>query len=326
MGGVLKDGEWVSEESFANEEGRYDRQPSQFRGWLTADGAPGPDGQEGFKAEADRYHLYVSYACPWAHRTLILRALKGIEEMLPISVTHWLMRDQGWTFHEGPGVIPDPMGHETLHGIYQHADPKVNGKATVPVLWDKKTERIVNNESSEIIRMLTRAFDGLGAKPLDTYPDALRSEIDEVNERVYHTVNNGVYKAGFAEKQKVYEEEVEKLFSSLRWLEDRLEGEDYLVGNTLTEADIRLLTTLLRFDAVYYGHFKCNVTRIADMPNLHRYMLGLARMPEVAGTIHLDHIKGHYYGSHRSINPTGIVPVGPELDFGSAPLPDAGNA
>ncbi len=318
MGGVLQDGEWKTEESFAGEDGRYDRQPSRFRDWVTKDGSPGPDGQKGYEAEADRYHLYVSYACPWAHRTLIVRALKGLEEIIPISVVNWLMREDGWTFKDGPGVVPDPMGHEKLHQIYQKADPNVSGKATVPVLWDKKTQTIVNNESSEILRMLSRAFDDLGAKPLDTYPEALRAEIDEVNDRVYSTVNNGVYKAGFAETQTAYEDEVGPLFDSLDWLEDRLKGQAYLVGGQLTEADIRLLTTLLRFDAVYYSHFKCNIRRIADYENLHAYVLRLAAIREIKDTIHMNHIKGHYYGSHRSINPTGIVPVGPELDFETA--------
>ena len=312
MAGHLEDGRWVTQESFANEDGRYDRPESEFRDWVTADGSPGPDGQRAVKAEADRFHLYVAYACPWATRALILRELKGLQEMIPISVVNPLMRDQGWTFHEAPGVIPDPMGHEALHEIYQLSDPHVNGKATVPVLWDKHDRRIVNNESSEIIRMMTRAWDDLGALPLDTYPQALRAEIDEVNDRVYHTVNNGVYKAGFAETQEAYEDEVEKLFGSLFWLEERLGSRDWLIGDWMTEADIRLITTLMRFDAVYFGHFKCNVRQIRDFPALRAYVLRMCEVEAVRSTCHMDHIKQHYYRSHRSVNPTGIVPVGPE--------------
>ncbi len=319
MAGHLEDGKWVTEDGFAGDDGAYDRPPSEFRDWVTADGSPGPDGQEAVKAEPDRFHLYVCYACPWAHRTLILRELKGLAEMIPVSAVHWLMLDDGWTFQEGPGVIPDPMGHEKLYEIYQLSDPHANGKATVPVLWDKKDRRIVNNESSEIIRMMTRAWDGLGAAPLDTYPEALRGEIDEVNDRVYEHVNNGVYKTGFATTQEVYERELCPLFETLDWLEERLEGEDWLVGDQMTEADIRLLTTLLRFDAVYYSHFKCNVRRIRDYPNLSAFVRRMAAMDAVRNTTHMDYIKGHYYGSHRNINPTGIVPLGPDLDFPHAP-------
>ena len=319
MAGHLENGEWVTEEQFAGEDGAYDRPDSEFRDWVTADGGPGPDGHRGVKAAPGRFHLYVCYACPWAHRALILRELKGLQDMIPVSAVHWLMLDDGWTFQDGPGVIPDPMGHEKLYEIYQLSDPHVNGKATVPVLWDKHERRIVNNESSEIIRMMTRAWDGLGAKELDTYPEALRAEIDEVNAPVYDHVNNGVYKTGFATTQEVYEREVGPLFETLDMLEDRLDGQDWLVGSQMTEADIRLLTTLLRFDAVYYSHFKCNVRRIRDYPNLNAFVRRMAQMDAVRTTTHMDHIKGHYYGSHRSINPTGIVPVGPDLDFPHAP-------
>ncbi|MCQ8183795.1 glutathione S-transferase family protein [Parvularcula maris] len=319
MGGKLIDGEWHSSGSkgFADDDGAFKREESSFRRWITPDGSPGPDGQDAVRAEEGRYHLYVSYACPWAHRALILRSLKKLHDVLPVSVTHWLMLEQGWTFHEGEGVIPDPNeGVEALHQLYQISDPNASCKATVPVLWDKKERRIVNNESSEIIRILTRSFDAFTSVELDTYPQELRGEIDEVNDRVYETLNNGVYKAGFATKQEVYEKEVSPLFDTLTWLEERLEGQDYLVGNRLTEADIRLLTTLLRFDAVYYSHFKCNRMRIKDLPNLHRYTLRLANKPEIAETIHMGHAKRHYYESHRSVNPTGIVPVGPDLGFG----------
>ena len=318
MGGYLKNGEWrTGEEGFADDDGAFHRTSSEYRDWITPDGSPGPDGQDAVKAEPDRFHLYVSYACPWAHRALVTRRLKGIEEMIPVSVTHWLMRERGWTFDDGPGVVPDPNENAaTVHELYQIADPNVSGKATVPVLWDKRERRIVNNESSEIIRIFNTAFADLGANAIDLYPAAHREEIDAVNERVYEDVNNGVYKSGFATTQEAYEKEVEPLFDTLHWLEARLEGKDFLVGGRLTEAYIRLLTTLLRFDAVYYSHFKCNRKRIADLPNLHRYMLTLAGRDETAETIHMDHAKRHYYQSHTSINPTQIVPVGPELRFG----------
>ncbi|MEE4200753.1 glutathione S-transferase family protein [Erythrobacter sp.] len=317
MGGYLKNGEWLAgDDGFADEDGSFHRTTSEFRDWITPDGSPGPSGQDAAKAQKDRFHLYVSYACPWAHRTLITRRLKGIEAFVPVSVTHWLMRERGWTFDEGPGVVSDPNENaSTIHELYQIADPDVSGKATVPVLWDKKERRIVNNESSEIIRIFNTAFTDLGARDIDLYPETLRDEIDEVNERVYENVNNGVYKSGFATTQEAYEDAVEPLFDTLHWLEARLEGKDYLVGKQLTEADVRLLTTLLRFDAVYYGHFKCNRKRIADLPNLHRYMLDLAARDEIADTIHMDHAKRHYYQSHTSINPTQIVPVGPDLQF-----------
>jgi putative glutathione S-transferase len=319
MSGYLKDGVWhEGSGGFAGEDGRFARQDSVFRDWVTPDGEPGPDGQNAVPAEPGRYRLYVSYACPWAHRTLILRALKKLQDQIEVSVTHPLMLERGWTFDEGDGVIPDPMGHGTLHEIYQKSDPHVSGKATVPVLWDIKEERIVNNESADIIRMLTRSWDKFGAQRLDTYPEEHREEIDAVNERVYETVNNGVYKAGFAETQEAYEEAVLPLFESLRWLDGRLKTESYLVGNVLTEADVRLLTTLLRFDAIYPSHFKCNLCRIKDLPNLQEFLLNLASMPQIAGTIRMDHAKRHYYSSHRHINPSGIVPVGPVLEFEEA--------
>jgi len=318
MSGFLKNGEWhEGSDGYADEDGSFKRWDTEFRDWITPDGAQGPDGQDAVKAEAGRFHLYVSYACPWAHRTLITRRLKGLEDMIDISVTHWLMRERGWTFDDGPGVIPDP--HENanaVHELYQIADSQVSGKATVPVLWDTKDRRIINNESSEIIRIFNTGFADLGANSLDLYPHKHREEIDAVNDRVYTDVNNGVYKSGFATTQNAYEEAVEPLFETLHWLEARLEGADYLVGGVLTEADIRLLTTLLRFDAVYFGHFKCNRKRIADLPNLHRYMLALAARDEIAPTINMHHAKHHYYQSHISINPTQIVPVGPDLQFG----------
>lgn len=315
--GKLVDGQWhdVWYETAASG-GRFLRKESSFRNWVTADGAPGPSGKGGFKAEAGRYHLYVSLACPWAHRTLIMRALKGLEEMISVSVVNWLMLEEGWTFKDGPGVIPDMINHaRVLHEVYTRADPHYTGRVTVPVLWDKQQDTIVNNESAEIIRMLTTAFDHLGAKPGDYYPAALRAEIDAINARVYDTLNNGVYKAGFATSQAAYEEAIVPLFETLDWLEDRLAQRRFLVGNRMTEADIRLFTTLVRFDAVYVGHFRCNLRRIEDYPNLSAYLRDLYQWPGVAATVNMDHIKRHYYQSHRTINPVGIVPLGPILDF-----------
>jgi putative glutathione S-transferase len=315
--GLLVDGTWQEKwYETESQKGRFVRAESQFRNWVTADGGAGPTGEAGFKAEPGRYHLYVSYACPWAHRTLIFRALKGLEAMIPVSVVHWHMGARGWTFEPGPGVIPDPIHHAaTLADVYTAADPKYTGRVTVPVLWDKRRGTIVNNESAEIIRMFNSAFDGLGAAPGDYYPADLHSEIDALNTRIYATVNNGVYKAGFATTQAAYEEAVQPLFETLDWLEDRLGSRRTLCGDRRTEADWRLFTTLLRFDPVYVGHFKCNIRRIADYPRLSAYLADLLAVPGVRGTVHLDHIKQHYYGSHTSINPTGIVPVGPRLDW-----------
>lgn len=313
--GLLVDGEWHDQwYDTAKSGGRFQRQDSAFRNWVTADGSPGPSGEGGFEAESGRYHLYVSLACPWAHRALIFRALKGLEAMIDVSVVHWLMLDQGWTFTEGPGVVPDPIGGSRyLHQVYTRADPRYSGRVTVPVLWDKRRGTVVNNESSEIIRMFNSAFDGVGAKPGDYYPQALRGEIDQLNERIYGTVNNGVYKAGFATTQEAYEEAVGPLFETLDWLEERLDGRRFLTGDAVTEADWRLFTTLIRFDAVYVGHFKCNIRRIADYPRLSAYLRRLLAVEGVAETINFGHIKRHYYESHRTINPTGIVPVGPDL-------------
>jgi putative glutathione S-transferase len=258
----------------------------------------------------------VSYACPWAHRTLIFRRLKGLEEMIGVSVVNHFMGAQGWTFHEGDGVIPDPVHDvEYLHELYTAADPQFSGRVTVPVLWDKKTGTIVSNESSEIIRMFNSAFDHLGATPGDFYPEALREEIDQVNERIYHTLNNGVYKCGFATTQEAYEEAFVALFDTLDWLEERLSTRRFLLGDTITEADWRLFTTLVRFDAVYVGHFKTNLHRIADYPNLWAYTRELYQTPGVRSTVNMHHIKQHYYGSHESINPSRVVPMGPLIDF-----------
>jgi putative glutathione S-transferase len=315
--GLLVDGQWQDRwYDTASTGGKFVRKEAQFRNWVTPDGAPGPSGEGGFEAAAGRYHLYVSYACPWAHRTLIFRRLKGLEDAISVSVVHWYMAEDGWTFAPGPGVVADPInGAPFMRDVYTAADPRYTGRVTVPVLWDKERSTIVSNESSEIIRMLNSAFDGIGATPGDYYPAALREEIDAVNERVYGDVNNGVYKSGFATTQEAYEDAVKTLFGTLDWLEERLGGQRYLVGDQITEADWRLFTTLLRFDPVYVGHFKCNIRRIVDYPNLWGYTRDLYQQPGVADTVRMDHIKGHYYESHDTINPTRVVPVGPEIDF-----------
>ena len=315
--GLLVDGQWVDQWYDTKKTGgRFVRTQTQFRNWITADGSAGPTGQAGYKAEADRYHLYVSLACPWASRTLMIRTLKGLEDMISISVVHPLMLEQGWTFEEGEGVIGDPIFQARyLHQVYTAVKPDYTGRVTVPVLFDKKTKTIVNNESSEIIRMLNTAFDDLGAKPGNYVPDQWLEEIDTVNDFVYHRINNGVYKAGFATKQEVYEEEVAALFEALDQMEERLAGQDYLVGNRLTEADIRLFTTLVRFDAVYFGHFKCNIKPLTAYPKLWAYTKRIYQLPGMAQTVNFDHIKRHYYGSHKTINPTGVIPMGPTLDW-----------
>ena len=315
--GLLVDGQWVDQWYDTKKTGgRFVRTQTQFRNWITADGSAGPTGQAGYKAEADRYHLYVSLACPWASRTLMIRTLKGLEDMISISVVHPLMLEHGWTFEEGEGVIGDPIFQARyLHEVYTAVKPDYTGRVTVPVLFDKKTKTIVNNESSEIIRMLNTAFDGLGAKPGNYVPDQWLEEIDAVNDFVYHRINNGVYKAGFATKQEVYEEEVASLFAALDQMEERLAGQDYLVGNRLTEADIRLFTTLVRFDTVYFGHFKCNLKPLTAYPKLWAYTKRIYQLPGIAQTVNFDHIKRHYYGSHKTINPTGVIPMGPTLDW-----------
>ncbi len=316
--GLLVESVWRDQwyDTAASGDGRFVRKDSAFRSWVTPDGAPGPTGRGGFKAEPGSYHLYVSLACPWAHRTLIMRALKGLEDAIGLSVVHWLMREQGWTFAEGPGTVPDTVNNAAfLHQVYTTADPRYSGRVTVPVLWDKRSGTIVSNESAEIIRMLNGAFDGVGAKPGDYYPEPLRPEIDALNARVYDTVNNGVYKAGFAATQAAYEEAVGPLFETLGWLDARLADRRFLMGDAPTEADIRLWTTLVRFDPVYVGHFKCNLRRLVDLPNLWAYARDVYALPGVAGTVNFEHIKRHYHESHRNLNPTGIVPVGPALDF-----------
>ena len=314
--GLLVDGKWQDKWYASDARGRFVRQDSKFRNWVTPDGAPGPTGDGGFKAEPGRYHLYVSSACPWAHRTLIFRALKRLEDVISVSVVHHYLGADGWTFVAEDGATGDTLyGLDYLHQIYTRADPGHSGRVTVPVLWDKKRETIVNNESAEIIRMLNSAFDEWGDATLDFYPQRLREEIDRINALVYPAINNGVYRAGFATSQEAYEEAFRTLFEALDTVEERLSRHRYLVGERLTEADWRLFTTLLRFDPVYVGHFKCNLRRIADYPNLSNYLRDLYQVPGVAGTVNLHHIKTHYYGSHESINPARIVPVGPELDY-----------
>ena len=318
--GLLQDGQWVDKWYDTKATGgRFVRKAPQFRNWITADGSAGPSGTDGFQAEAGRYHLYVSLACPWAHRTLIFRALKGLESMISISVVHWAMGENGWTFQAGDGSVPDTInGSEFMYQVYTAAQPDYSGRVTVPVLWDKKTKTIVSNESPEIIRMFNVAFDGIGATPGDYYPEPLRGEIDALNDRIYDTVNNGVYKAGFATTQEAYEEAVVPLFDTLDFLETRLSGQRYLAGSAITEADWRLFTTLVRFDPVYVGHFKCNIRRIADYPNLSGYVRDLYQQPGVAATVNMTHIKNHYYASHETINPSRVIPMGPALDY-SAP-------
>jgi putative glutathione S-transferase len=308
--GLLVDGVWQDKWYAPDSGGRFIRADSQFRDGVTADGS------SGFPAEPGRYHLYVSLACPWAHRTLIFRALKGLEEAISLSVTDPLMGANGWEFSDAPGAIPDAVnGARYLYEIYLKAAPRYSGRVTVPVLWDKQSGTIVNNESSEIIRMLNTAFDRWGRAELDFYPPPLRAAIDEINALVYERINNGVYRAGFATSQAAYEEAFDLLFDALDRIEERLGRQRYLVGARLTEADWRLFTTLVRFDAVYVGHFKCNLRRLADYPNLWGYARELYQHPGVAPTVNLAHIKRHYYASHRMINPTGIVPKGPAVDF-----------
>ncbi|MGP0092826.1 MAG: glutathione S-transferase family protein [Xanthobacteraceae bacterium] len=318
--GLLVDGVWHEQwyDTAANQ-GQFVRSRTSYRNWVTADGGPGPSGEGGFKAERDRYQLYVALACPWAHRTLILRKLKKLEGTISVSVVSPLMGSDGWIFDRRDGSTGDEVnGASKLADIYLLANPRFSGLVTVPMLWDKKLRTIVNNESSEIVRMFNAAFAAFTAVETDFYPPALRPEIDRINDLVYANVNNGVYRAGFATSQQAYEEAFRALFDTLDQLETILAGQRYLVGNVLTEADWRLFTTLIRFDAVYYGHFKCNWRRIIDYPNLSNYLRDLYQMPGIAETVNMDHIKRHYYGSHRPINPTGIVPLGPELDF-SAP-------
>jgi putative glutathione S-transferase len=315
--GLLVDGQWhdVWYDTKASK-GRFVRTESQFRNWVTSDGAAGPSGRAGFRAEPGRYHLYVGFACPWAHRTLILRKLKGLEPLIGISAVNSFMGEQGWTFDAAPETIPDSVnGVEKLYELYTIADPHYSGRATIPILWDKQQRAIVSNESAEIVRMLNSAFDEVGANANDFYPAELRAEIDELNAFIYPNLNNGVYRAGFATTQEAYEEAATAVFAALDTLDARLATRRYLTGARLTEADVRLFTTLIRFDLVYHGHFKCNRRRIVDYPNLWGFVRDLYQLPGVADTVHPDVIKRHYYRSHPTVNPSRIVPIGPALDY-----------
>ncbi|WP_201558088.1 glutathione S-transferase family protein [Psychrobacter sp. 72-O-c] len=315
--GLLVDGQWQNKwYDTKSSGGRFERKDSSFRNWVTADGSAGPSGISEFKAEPNRYHLYVSLACPWAHRTMIYRKLKGLEDMITMSVVNAFMGDEGWTFNPGKGVIADPIFNAThLYNIYTAAQADYTGRVTVPILWDKKTNTIVSNESSEIIRMFNTAFDEVGALAGNFSPPELLAEIDALNEFIYPAINNGVYRAGFATTQDAYEEAVGEVFNALDTLEVRLKNQRYLTGSTITEADWRLFTTLVRFDAVYVGHFKCNLHRIVDYPNLWGYLRDLYQVPGIADTVAIEYIKMHYYGSHDTINPTFIIPVGPNINF-----------
>ncbi|WP_339947034.1 glutathione S-transferase family protein [uncultured Albimonas sp.] len=314
--GQLVEGEWTTGK-LTGDDGAFKRSESSFRNWVTADGAPGPSGEGGFKAESGRYHLYVSLACPWAHRALVAREAKGLADHIDVSVVHPDMLEDGWTFDDSfPGATGDRlMGKRFLREIYVAAEPKATTRVTVPVLWDKQRETIVSNESAEIIRMFDQAFDGVSGEGPRLWPEDLREAIEPVNARIYDTLNNGVYKSGFATTQKAYEAAVVPLFETLDWLEDRLSSSRYLMGERITEADWRLYTTLARFDAVYFGHFKCNIRRLCDMPALWGYARELYQRPEARSTTDFAHIKRHYHYSHESINPHRIVPLGPELDW-----------
>jgi len=314
--GLLVDGHWQDKWYESSKDGAFQREQAQRRNWVTADGQPGPSCEGGFTAEAGRYHLYVSLACPWAHRTLILRKLKGLESLIDVSVVSWLMLENGWTFDKALGSTGDKLdGFDFMHQRYTADTPDYTGRVTVPVLWDKKLKRIVSNESAEIIRMFNSAFDGITGNDLDFYPAPLRNEIDALNERIYPAVNNGVYRAGFATSQQAYEQAFDEVFAELDHLEQLLGANRYLSGEYLTEADVRLFTTMIRFDAVYHGHFKCNLRRIVDYPNLSNWLREMYQWPGIAETVDFQHIKHHYYGSHKTINPTGVVPKGPEQDF-----------
>lgn len=319
--GLLIDGQWQDQWYDTDATGgRFKRSEAVFRNWITADGTAGPSGEDGFKAQSGRYHLYASYACPWAHRVLIYRALKGLETMIDVSFVHWFMGENGWTFQrDEAGIVGDKLANrDFLYQLYKTADPQFTGRVTVPVLWDKQRETIVSNESSEIIRMLDSAFDDIGARSGDHYPEPHRDAIDSLNARIYDTLNNGVYQCGFATTQAAYDEAVVPLFDTLEWLESRLATQRFLCGEQPLEADWRLLPTLLRFDLVYNGHFKCNLKRLVDYPNLQAYACDLYQWPGISETCNFDHARWHYLQSHDSINPHRIVPIGPAVDFSSA--------
>jgi len=306
--GLLVDGKWLDQwYDTKSSDGKFVRQDSAFRDWVSAEGGK-------FPAEAGRYHLYVSLACPWAHRTLIFRSLKELKDIIDVTIVHADMLDKGWEFKPEPEPL---YGYTCAHQLYTHAQANYTGRVSVPILWDKKEQTIVSNESSEIIRMFNSAFDGLTGNQLDFYPEHLRADIDEINTFVYENINNGVYKCGFATSQDAYDEAVDHLFEALDTIESRLQKSRYLVGDVITEADWRLFTTLVRFDAVYFGHFKCNKKQIADYTQLSRYLMDLYQQPSIAETVHIDQIKRHYYYSHESINPTRIIPKGVPVMFES---------
>ncbi|MDJ0612702.1 MAG: glutathione S-transferase family protein [Rhizobiaceae bacterium] len=316
--GLLVDGVWKDQWYDTKKSGgKFERSAAQFRNWITKDGSAGPSGEAGFKAEAGRYHLYVSLACPWAHRTLIFRALKGLEDMVSLSVVHWYMAENGWTFEKDENGLggDDLFGSDFAHQIYTKADPNYSGRVTVPILWDKQKNTIVSNESSEIIRMFNSEFDDIGAKQGDYYPSEKRAEIDALNERIYDTFNNGVYRCGFATTQEAYDEAIGPLFETMDFLDERLKNSRFLVGDEPTEADWRLLTTLLRFDPVYHGHFKCNKKMLMEYEYLWPYTRDLYQWPGVAETFNIEHIRKHYYVSHETINPHRVLPTGAEINF-----------
>lgn len=321
--GLLVEGVWHDTWSGINEpSGQFVRKAAKFRNWITTDGSPGASGDGEFPAETDRYHLYVSHACPWAHRTLIFRRLKSLEDVISVSVVHPDMLGDGWTFQtDFPGATGDTLyGQPFLRDIYTKSDPSISGRVTVPVLWDKKRETIVSNESSEIIRMFNSAFDELTGNTADFWPEGEHDAIEDVNARIYSTLNNGVYKSGFATTQSAYDEAVTILFDTFDWLEDRLSTNRYLMGSRITEADLRLVPTLFRFDPVYHLHFKCNRKRLIDYPNLWAYAREIYQWPSadggrIADVVHFDHIVRHYHYSHESINPHRIIPINPIIDW-----------
>ncbi|MBS0286442.1 MAG: glutathione S-transferase family protein [Proteobacteria bacterium] len=315
--GLLIDGKWHDQwYDTQKTKGEFVREQSQFRNWITIDGQPGPTGKGGFKAQSGRYHLYVSYACPWAHRALIFRALKDLNEHISVNIVHPHMLENGWSFDKQDPFLHDTLHHsQYLYEVYLKANPHFTGRVTVPVLWDKEQSTIVNNESAEIIRMFNSAFNDITGNQADFYPKALQTKIDTINQFVYENINNGVYRCGFATTQDAYDKAFDKLFNAIEEIENTLATNQYLVGDTITEADWRLFTTLIRFDAVYYSHFKCNLRRMKDYPNLSRYLEELFLYPGIKQTVHFDHIKHHYYFSQKQINPTQIIPKGPLLDF-----------
>ena len=315
---MLVDGKWIDDSQMqkaTDTSGRFVRQDSTFRNWITPDGSPGPTGVGGFKAEPGRYHLYIAYVCPWACRTLVYRKLKKLEDVISVSISFPAMGEEGWEFGEYPGSIPDPLHNiRYVHELYTRADPHFTGRPTVPVLWDKAQDTMVNNESADIIRMLNSAFDAYGDASVDFYPEELRPEIDRLNDRIYGALNNGVYRTGFAMSQDAYDEAVTDVFDCLNELEQRLEGQSYLLGERITETDWRAFVTLIRFDIAYHGVFKCNLRRVSDYPNIAAYLKRLYDVPGIAETVDFHHIKHGYYGI-RKVNPSGIVPKGPDQIF-----------